>query len=61
MSLTELIGNIGYFGGGVMVTLAVLSILSVGVIVDKHWKFRAATRQSQAFKPVFGKFSTEET
>ena len=56
MSLTELIGNIGYFGGAVMVTLAVLSILSVGVIVDKHWKFRAATRQSQAFKPVFGKF-----
>src|SRR4051812_29414967 len=56
MTFTELLGNVGPFGLVVMVCLALLSLVSVGVIVDKHRRFRAAYRQSQLFKPVFGKF-----
>jgi biopolymer transport protein ExbB/biopolymer transport protein TolQ len=56
MSFTELIGNVGPFGAAVMCCLAVLSILSVGMIIDKHRRFRGASRQSQKFKQVFGKF-----
>ena len=56
MTFTELLGHVGLFGGAVMVCLAVLSIFSVGVIVDKHRRFRLAWRESQAFKPVFKKF-----
>ena len=56
MTFTELLGNVGVFGAAVMCCLAVLSIFSVGLIVDKHRRFRSATRQSQMFKPVFGKF-----
>jgi biopolymer transport protein ExbB/TolQ len=56
MTLTELIGNVGLFGGAVMCVLALLSLISVGVIIDKHRRFRSASRQSQEFKPVFGKF-----
>jgi biopolymer transport protein ExbB/biopolymer transport protein TolQ len=56
MSLNELIGNVGLFGGAVMLVLAALSLFSVGVILDKHRRFRLASRQSQIFKPVFGKF-----
>ena len=55
MTLTELLGNVGFFGGAVMIFLAVLSIYSVGAILDKHRRLRQASRQSQAFKPVFGK------
>lgn len=55
MSLTELLGNVGIFGAAVMVCLALLSIFSVGLIVDKHRRFRLAASQSQKFKPVFGK------
>jgi len=55
MSLMELLGNVGLFGLAVMVCLAVLSVFSVGMIVDKHRRFRLASRQSQMFKPVFGK------
>ena len=55
MSFTELLGNVGLFGAAVMCCLALLSILSVGVIVDKHRRFRAAWRQSQTFKVVFKK------
>jgi biopolymer transport protein ExbB/TolQ len=56
MSLTELLGHVGLFGGAVMVCLALLSVFSVGMIVDKHRRFRSASRQSEMFKPVFKKF-----
>jgi len=56
MSLMELLGNVGVFGAAVMCCLVALSVFSVAVIVDKHRRFRAASRQSQLFKPVFGKF-----
>ena len=56
MTLTELLGNVGFFGGAVMIFLAVLSIYSVGAILDKHRRFRLASRQTQTFKPVFSKF-----
>ena len=56
MSLTELLRHVGIFGGAVIVGLALLSVFSVAMIIDKHRRFRSATRQSQMFKPVFGKF-----
>ncbi|HEX5109566.1 MAG TPA: MotA/TolQ/ExbB proton channel family protein [Vicinamibacterales bacterium] len=56
MTFSELMGNIGWFGLSVMLSLAVLSIFSIAVIVDKQRRFRAAVRESQDFKTVFGKF-----
>jgi biopolymer transport protein ExbB len=56
MTFTELLGNVGIFGGAVMVCLALLSVFSVGVIVDKHRRFRLASRQSDMFKTFFKKF-----
>ena len=46
MTFTELIGHVGFFGGAVMVCLALLSVISVGVIVDKQRRFGAAWRNS---------------
>jgi biopolymer transport protein ExbB/biopolymer transport protein TolQ len=56
MSFTEMMGNIGLFGGAIMFCLIALSILSVGMIVDKHRRFRLAARQSEMFKPDFKRF-----
>jgi biopolymer transport protein ExbB/biopolymer transport protein TolQ len=56
MSLTELLGHVGLFGGAVMCCLALLSVFSVGMIVDKHVRLRAAGRQSELFKPELKKF-----
>jgi biopolymer transport protein ExbB/biopolymer transport protein TolQ len=39
-----------------MCCLAALSVFSVGMIVDKHRRFRSASRQTLIFKPRFGKF-----
>jgi len=55
MTITELLGNVGIFGLAVMICLAALSIYSVGLILDKHRRFRLASRQSYTFKSVFGK------
>src|SRR5438309_4116272 len=56
MSLTELLRHVGIFGGAVMVCLALLSVFSVGTIIDKHRRFVSASRQSEKFKPEFKKF-----
>ena len=59
MSITEMLGNVGFVGGAVMFSLAALSVFSVGLIMDKHRRYRAAWRQSQAFKPALKKFLHE--
>jgi len=56
MSFTELLGNVGWFGAAVMICLAILSVISVGVVLDKYRRFRTASRQTQIFKPKFGEF-----
>ena len=56
MTFKELLGNVGLFGGAVMSCLVVLSFFSLAVIMEKHRRFRLATRQSQIFKSVFKKF-----
>ena len=56
MSFGELLGNVGFFGAAVMCCLVALSVFSVALIVDKYRRFRAASRQTKLFKPVFAKF-----
>jgi biopolymer transport protein ExbB/TolQ len=56
MSLTELLRHVGIFGGAVMVCLILLSVFSVGMIIDKQRRFGLAWRQSEKFKPEFKKF-----
>ena len=56
MSLTELLQHVGIFGGAVIVCLALLSVFSVGMIIEKHRRFSSASRESEKFKPEFKKF-----
>ena len=56
MSLTELLRHVGIFGGAVIFCLAVLSVFSVGMIIEKQRRFSSASRESEKFKPEFKKF-----
>src|SRR5262245_56713345 len=56
MTFTELLANVGIFGAAVMLCLAALSVFSIGMIIDKHRRFRSASRQTEMFKQVFKKF-----
>ncbi|HKD26280.1 MAG TPA: MotA/TolQ/ExbB proton channel family protein [Xanthobacteraceae bacterium] len=57
MTFTELLRNVGLFGAAVIFCLIALSFFSVAVMVDKYRRFRAASRESQAFKPLLAKFA----
>jgi biopolymer transport protein ExbB/biopolymer transport protein TolQ len=56
MTFRELLSHVGLFGAAVICCLAALSIFSVAVMVDKYRRFRAASRESKTFKPLFAKF-----
>src|SRR5256885_921091 len=56
MNFTELLRHVGIFGGAVIVSLALLSVFSVAMIIDKHRRFSSTTRESEKFKPEFKKF-----
>src|SRR5215475_14788436 len=56
MSLTELLRHVGIFGGAVIFCLALLSIFSVGMIIEKHRRFSSTSGESEKFKPEFKKF-----
>jgi biopolymer transport protein ExbB/TolQ len=57
MTFTELLKNVGVFGAAVICCLVALSIFSVAVMADKYRRFRAATRETQVFKPLLVKFA----
>src|SRR5262245_42180286 len=57
MTFTELLKNVGVFGAAVICCLVALSIFSVAVMADKYRRFRAATRETQTFKPLLAKFA----
>jgi biopolymer transport protein ExbB/biopolymer transport protein TolQ len=55
MSFTEIIGQMGVIGSGVVACLLLLSVYSIGVMIDRFRRFRAARSQSLAFLPVFAR------
>jgi biopolymer transport protein ExbB/biopolymer transport protein TolQ len=57
MTFTELLRNVGLFGAAVIFCLVALSFFSVAVMVNKYRRFRAASRETQAFKPLLAKFA----
>ena len=56
MNFTELLGHVGIFGGAVIVSLALLSVFSVGMIIEKQRRFSSAFGESVKFKPELKKF-----
>src|SRR5258708_1630648 len=56
MNFTELLRHVGIFGGAVIVSLALLSVCSVGMIIEKQRRFSSTFRESVKFKPEFKKF-----
>lgn len=59
MNFTELFSGIGFVGALVLGCLLALSIYSVSVMIDRYRRFRAASRESQAFLPEFGRCLSE--
>ena len=48
------------FARGIIVILAIMSVLSLGVAVAKWWRLRRSKRQTRKFAPEFGRFLQED-
>lgn len=60
LSLVELYGTMGAFAKGIVVTLAIMSIWSLTVVIQKWWFLRSAQSQTRKFAPEFSQFLEED-
>lgn len=59
-SFLELWHDIGWFARGIIILLVFMSILSLGVAVNKWWRFRRLKKATVKFAPEFARFLQEE-
>ncbi len=59
LSLIDLYGTMGGFAKGIIYTLAIMSIWSLTVMIQKWWYLRSAQAQTRKFAPEFSQFLEE--
>jgi biopolymer transport protein ExbB len=60
MSLVELWGTMGWFAKGIVWTMALMSIWSLTVMMQKWWRLKAAQAETRKFAPEFSQFLEED-
>jgi biopolymer transport protein ExbB len=60
MSLIELYGTMGPFAKGIIYTLAIMSIWSLTVTIQKWWFLKSAQSETRKFAPEFSQFLEED-
>ncbi len=60
MEILELWYQAGLFARGILVTLAVMSVYSLGIAAGKWWRINKSTRETRKFAPEFARFLREE-
>jgi len=60
LSLMELWQSMGYFAKGIVFTLAIMSVWSLTVMIQKWWAIRRAQAETKKFAPEFSQFLEED-
>jgi biopolymer transport protein ExbB len=60
MSLVELWHTMGWFAKGIVWTMALMSIWSLTVMMQKWWRLRQAQAETRKFAPEFSQFLEED-
>lgn len=60
LSLVELYGTMGGFAKGIVLTLAIMSVWSLTVMIQKWWFLKQAQGQTRKFAPEFSQFLEED-
>jgi biopolymer transport protein ExbB len=60
MSMMELWHSMGYFAKGIVFTLAIMSIWSLTIMIQKWWNIRRAQAETKRFAPEFSQFLEED-
>jgi biopolymer transport protein ExbB len=60
MSLIDLWGQMGLFAKGIVVVMAIMSVYSLSIMIQKWWLLRAAQAETRRFAPEFSQFLEED-
>jgi biopolymer transport protein ExbB len=60
ISLLDMFNSMGYFAKGIVVCLAIMSIYSMTIVVQKWWAMRKAQKETIKFAPEFSQFLEED-
>jgi len=60
VSLTEMWHQMGAFVKGIAITMAIMSIYSLTIVVQKWWSLRRAQKETIKFAPEFSQFLEED-
>ena len=60
LSLLDLWNQMGAFAKGIVVTLAIMSIYSLAIMLQKWWQLRSAQAETRRFAPEFSQFLEED-
>src|SRR5918992_2520702 len=60
MSMMELWHSMGWFAKGIVYTLAIMSVWSLTVMIQKWWSIRRAQAETKKFAPEFSQFLEED-
>ncbi len=60
MGLLDLWNSMGYFAKGIVAVLALMSIYSLTIMVQKWWGLRKAQKETLKFAPEFSQFLEED-
>src|SRR5436853_6602958 len=60
LSLLDLFKSMGNFAKGIVVALAIMSIYSLTIMVQKWWALRKAQKETIKFAPEFAQFREED-
>jgi biopolymer transport protein ExbB/TolQ len=55
-SLVDMFKNMGGVAIGVVIVLAIMSVYSIGVMIERFWTFKHATDQSRKYAPEVARF-----
>ncbi|HEY9514473.1 MAG TPA: MotA/TolQ/ExbB proton channel family protein [Gemmatimonadaceae bacterium] len=60
LSLIELYHSMGWFAKGIVFVLALMSVLSLSITIQKWWRLRKAQSETRKFAPEFSQFLEED-
>ena len=60
LSLLDMFKSMGYFAKGIVVALALMSVYSMTIMVQKWWAMRKAQKETIKFAPEFSQFLEED-
>src|SRR5687767_8096458 len=60
MGLLDLWGHMGWFAKGIVIVMALMSVWSLTVMIQKWWNLRKAQQESRKFAPEFSQFLEED-